>query len=53
METADVLVIGAGITGCATAHALVTVGAGRVRILDKAHVAGGVEDHVGLPTLDL
>ncbi|MGH9068053.1 MAG: NAD(P)/FAD-dependent oxidoreductase [Acidimicrobiales bacterium] len=41
METADVLVVGAGITGCATAHALVTVGAGRVRILDKAHVAGG------------
>jgi len=40
-STADVVVIGGGINGCATAHALARRGVRRVVLVEKAHVASG------------
>jgi sarcosine oxidase, subunit beta len=39
--TADIVVIGGGINGCATAYALVKRGAGRVVLVEKGHIASG------------
>ncbi|MFD7878521.1 FAD-dependent oxidoreductase, partial [Streptomyces sp. NPDC059766] len=41
----DVLVVGAGPAGLATAARLATAGAGRVEVLDREQQAGGVPRH--------
>lgn len=41
METADVVVVGAGITGCSVGYQLARRRAGRVVVLDRATVASG------------
>lgn len=41
METVDVLIVGAGITGSATAYALRKAGVERIKIIDKNYVASG------------
>lgn len=40
-HTADAIVIGGGINGCATAHALARRGAGHVVLVEKGHIASG------------
>lgn len=46
-ETADVVVVGAGIMGCSIALALAQAGAGRVIVLEQRHVAAGASSKSG------
>ena len=40
-DTADVVVIGGGIVGCATAYNLARLGAGKVVLLERGYLASG------------
>ncbi|WP_405851672.1 FAD-dependent oxidoreductase [Streptomyces sp. NBC_00090] len=48
-RTVDVLVVGAGPAGLATAARLAAAGAGRVEVLERESAAGGVPRHCGHP----
>ena len=47
METADVVVIGAGANGCSTAFHLATMGAGKVIVVEQGHLASGASGKSG------
>ncbi len=41
MQTADFVIIGAGVMGCSTAFHLAQMGGGRIRVLDRRRIAEG------------
>ena len=45
-DTADVVVIGGGIVGCATAYNLARLGAGKVVLLERGYLASGATERV-------
>ena len=45
--TADVVIIGAGVNGLSTAFRLAQSGAGRIVVVERAHVAGGASGKSG------
>lgn len=47
METADVVVIGAGANGCSTAFHLAQMGAGKVVVVEQGHLAYGASGKSG------
>lgn len=47
METADVVVIGAGANGASTAFHLAKLGAGRVVVVEQGHLAAGASGKSG------
>ncbi len=47
METADVVVIGAGANGCSTAFHLAKMGAGKVVVVEQGHLASGASGKSG------
>ena len=47
METADVVVIGAGANGCSTAFHLAKMGAGKVIVVEQGHLAYGASGKSG------
>ena len=50
-DTADVVVIGGGVTGCSIAYHLAKLGAGQVVLIDKGELTSGSTHHAaGLVT---
>lgn len=47
INTADVVIIGGGVIGCATAFNLAKAGAGRVAVLEKGYLASGATGRCG------
>ncbi|MDF2929950.1 MAG: dependent oxidoreductase, partial [Anaerospora sp.] len=47
INTADVVVIGGGVIGCATAYNLAKAGAGKVAVLEKGYLASGATGRCG------
>jgi sarcosine oxidase subunit beta len=47
INTADVIIIGGGVIGCATAFNLAKAGAGRVAVLEKGYLASGATGRCG------
>jgi sarcosine oxidase subunit beta len=47
MHTADIVIIGAGITGCALFHELTRCKAGKILLIEKNHIASGTTGQSG------
>src|SRR5437660_10641616 len=59
-DAADVVIIGGGLTGCATAYAFAAAGvrvalleAGRIGLASSGRAAGWIADDPGIPFIDL